>query len=225
MDEKKPKAARESLTKGQLEGPEAIEFLALLQTVTEDGRILDEEVAALNEWLSHNRDSAITGVVYLRESVEAVLEDGRVSEAERAWLQTAIETVMPQEERSVATMRRREAKADDRAAQAEATADAREQAKKDRPINRFDFMVAGAQHEGRAVVIQAHCQVVDDVFLVREPNNKFSRHAILCGSRMEWISATSPRPMLSASLPSLMKAPAILPASRRFSRAERHRSR
>ncbi len=177
MDEKKPNTARQSLTKEQLEAPEAIELLALLQTVTEDGRILDEEVAALNEWLSDNRDSAIAGIVYLRESVEAVLEDGRVTEKERAWLQAAIETVMAQEERSIAAMRRRGAEADDGTTEATAVGEEREQ--RNRPITRFDFLVAGARREGMAEVIKAHCKVEDDVFLLREPDSEVSRHTIL----------------------------------------------
>lgn len=47
MDETKKRIPRKSLTKKQLEEPEALELLALLQSITADGRLLDEEIASL----------------------------------------------------------------------------------------------------------------------------------------------------------------------------------
>lgn len=179
MEQQEPRNPRKSLTRKQLEEPEALELLALLQTVTEDGRVLDEEIAALNEWLSDNAGSTLPAITYLRESVEAVLEDGRVSIEERAWLQKAVETVLPREEREFAAMRRREAKADDRRAAADEQALERELAKKSRPIASFDFMVAGVHHEGRAEIVRSHCRAHYDAFLVREPDNRYSRNATL----------------------------------------------
>jgi hypothetical protein len=98
-------------------------------------------------------------------------------------LQKTIETVMPSEERGVAQMRRREAAADDRAEEAQvraqARAEAKEAAQRRRPVARFDFMVAGVQHEGRGAAVRNHCRADDFVELVRERGNRYSRNAIL----------------------------------------------
>src|SRR5690606_37108687 len=103
-----------------------------------------------------NQSSELPAVIYLREAVSKVLEDGQVSTEERAWLQKAVETVLPKEERQFAAMRRREAKSEMRAAELEEKAREREAAKKDQPAARFDFMVAGVHHEGRASLVSAH---------------------------------------------------------------------
>jgi hypothetical protein len=54
-----PETPRKSLTKSQLETAEAVELLALLQTVTEDGRVLEDEIAALRQWLDDNASSEL----------------------------------------------------------------------------------------------------------------------------------------------------------------------
>lgn len=179
MDQKPPRTPRKSLTRSQLEAAEAVELLGLLQTITADGRLLDEEIKALRDWLSQNANSELPAVIHLRDAVETALADGRVSDEERTWLHETVETVLPREERSVAAMRRREAKADERAAAAQAKLDARELAQKSKPLTRFDFMVAGVLHEGRAEVVRKYCREDDAVFLVREPSNRHSRNAIL----------------------------------------------
>lgn len=179
MQQKGPRTPRKSLTQAELAEPEAIELLSFLQTVTEDGRVLDEEIEALDEWLLQNAGSTLPAVAYLRESVEAVLEDGRITAEERVWLQKAVETVMPREDRKFAAMRRREAKADDRRDAADETSLANEAAKMGRPLARFEFMVAGVLHNGRADIVCSHCRVEDEVFLAREPGNPYSSNAIL----------------------------------------------
>jgi hypothetical protein len=174
---------RKSLTKSQLDSPEALELLALLQTVTEDGHLLDEEVKALRAWLDDNASSDLPAVAHLRDVVGACLEDGAVSPEERAWLYKAIETVMPREHRDLAAVRRREATAEARAAAAEsrarAKAEGRAAAERRRPLARFDFMVAGVSYEGRAKAVRANCRDDDFVDLVRELGNRHSRNAIL----------------------------------------------
>lgn len=179
MEQSRSRQPRKSLTRSQLETAEAVELLALLQTVTADGRLLDEEIEGVREWLAQNAASDLPAVAHLRDAVEAVLEDGRVSDEERVWLQQAVETVLPREDRSIAAMRRREAKADERAAAAKAKEEARELARQSRPIARFDFMVAGVLHENRGETVKRHCREEDPAFLIREPSNRYSANAIL----------------------------------------------
>jgi hypothetical protein len=101
MDNPNERTPRKSLTKKQLEDPMALDLLALLQTMTFDGKILEPEIALLNQWLDDHKTSSIPGIAYLRESVQTVLADGRVTDQERAWLQKAVETVLPKEEREI----------------------------------------------------------------------------------------------------------------------------
>jgi len=173
---------RKSLTKSQLQEPVALELLALLQTITSDGRLLEEEVQLLKQWLDDNRESALPAIEHLRGAVETVLADGRVSPQECAWLQKAVETVLPREERDLAALRRREAVAEERqlaAEEKERLAEQRAELRRlNRPITRFDVMVAGVLHEGRAVVIERFVAELDTVYLAREPKNPFSPNAI-----------------------------------------------
>jgi hypothetical protein len=170
---------RSSLTRAQLLEPEALDLLALLQTITSDGRLLNPEIRAIDDWLADHSASTLPAVAYLRTAVKAVLEDCRVTAEERAWLQTAIETVLPREERQIAVLRRRDAAAD--AGQRTATQRAlqAELARLCRPIASFDFMVAGVLYDGRSLIIESHVREGDGVFLVRQPNNQHSPNATL----------------------------------------------
>jgi hypothetical protein len=159
--------------------PEALDLLALLQTITRDGRLLNPEISVINDWLADHPASALPAVAYLRTAVQAVLEDCRVTAEERAWLQRAIETALPREERQVAIQRRLEAEAEaDRRATAQQELQ-REFARLCRPIAMFDFMVAGIFYEGRPAIIEAHVREGDSVFLVRQPDNQHSPNATL----------------------------------------------
>jgi predicted transcriptional regulator len=175
-----PKAApRTSLTRKQLLDSDALDLLALLQTVTHDGRLLNQEIRAIDDWLADHATSTLPAVAYLRAAVRTVLADCRVTSDERAWLQTAIETVLPREERQVAIARRREAEAD---AGRHLTAQRELQqqfARLCRPVATFDFMVAGASYDGRPAIIEAHVREGDTVLLVRQHDNQYSPNATL----------------------------------------------
>jgi hypothetical protein len=177
MDESTGRSPRKSLTKKQLEDPVALDLLALLQTVTSDGKLLEPEVLQLKQWLDDQKASSIPAIVHLRESVEAVLADGRVTDEERAWLQKAVETVLPREQRELAALRRREAVADKRretAAEKERQAEIK---RRSQPVAGFDFMVAGVHYEDRASIIKRFVKQGDTVFLAREPANQYSPNA------------------------------------------------
>jgi hypothetical protein len=45
---------RRSITKRQRETAWGAELLSICQTITEDGRLLDDEIHALNDWLEAN---------------------------------------------------------------------------------------------------------------------------------------------------------------------------
>ena len=66
---------RTSLTKCQLEGLVALDLLALLQTVTSDGKLLDAEIHSLKEWLEDHRVSPLPAIQHLISKVEDVLHE------------------------------------------------------------------------------------------------------------------------------------------------------
>lgn len=185
------RAPRRSLTASQLrDNPDAIELLAILQGIASDGRVRAEEIHDLQKWLDAQRASELPAIAYLRECVETVLEDGHVSDAERRFVQDAVEKVMPKEHRDVAALLRREAKAADRAEDLRL-------AELNQPLDRFDFMVAGVLHQGRARIVDEHVMPGDRVDLIRQPNNGYSRNAILvrhsCGAVIGYVPETEAR--------------------------------
>ena len=99
---------RLSLTKSQLETPAVLDLLQLLQSVTADGRVTDAEIGALGEWLRQHAATPVPAMGYLTDVVQRVLVDGRISDEERAWVQKAVETVLPTTPRQEAAVRRRE---------------------------------------------------------------------------------------------------------------------
>jgi hypothetical protein len=168
----KPQAKpRISLTKAQLEAPAALDLLAMLQTITSDGKVLESEIHSLREWLHNQRGSEIPAIQHLIGVVEMVLQDGRITDQEREWLQKSIETVLPREQREIAILRRRERTADEKKEKAE-------EKRKSTPIADFDFMVAGVFYEGRQSVVSRFVKVGDIVFLLRDLKNKYSRNAV-----------------------------------------------
>ncbi len=133
---------------------------------------------SLNDFLQAEQDSQIPAVQYLIDLVKTVLEDNRISEQEREYLQRSIETVLPREERDIAVLRRRERVADQKRIKAEQKARQTEIERNSRPILTFDFMVAGVTHEGRGEIVELFAEDGDPVALIRDHGNKHSRNAI-----------------------------------------------
>src|SRR3954447_14534458 len=90
-----PPKRRLSITKLQRETEAVIELISLCQTVTEDGSLSDEEIAALREWLKDQAGAELPARDFLEETVARILADGVVTEEERDELWRAIESVLP----------------------------------------------------------------------------------------------------------------------------------
>lgn len=166
-----PTRRRLSLTKKQIEAGPGVELLSLLQTVTADGHLLDDEVLALREWLDQNRQADLPSIQYLTGTVMKILADGVVTDDERSELFDAIEKVLPPEIRK-STRIRREAIAYVEAVESPLSIDG------SRPIETYDFMVAGVSYEGRPNVIRRHAKAGDPVYLSRDRTNRYSRNAV-----------------------------------------------
>ncbi|HRI86733.1 MAG TPA: HIRAN domain-containing protein [Candidatus Hydrogenedentes bacterium] len=159
----------------------AVELLNLCQSITADGTITDTEIGELRKWLESATKSELPAVGFLRDIVALICRDGKIDNEERKQLYSAIETVLPTELRRFAKQRRRIVEALEKAEQRKKTATERELQRLERkasvPLIHADFMVAGVSYEGRGDIVAEHVYEGMTVFLVREPNNKYSKYA------------------------------------------------
>lgn len=176
------KNRRLSLTKTQRHTAAGAELLALCQTATEDGSLSDEEIAGLCEWLKDNKGTDLPAILFLTETVESILSDGRVTKEERNALYSAVEAILPPDVRKGAVSNRRavereeqSAKRREREAQRQKAAAERE---RNRPAGSWNFMVAGVRYENRPALIKQYVEEDDPAFIIRDRGNGFSRNAI-----------------------------------------------
>lgn len=152
-----------SLTARQQASDAGVELIELCSTITEDGRLLDHEIAALRDWSERNRDVELPARAFLTEKIKRAITVGVISDADRAELQVAIEKVLPPEVRRTPKSVPRVADAADR----------------NLPLETYEFLVADTRTNDRSTVIARYAFNGDEVVLVRDPYNPHSRHAIL----------------------------------------------
>lgn len=170
---------RISLTKAQLRTELGAELLSLCESVTADGRLAPEEAEGLREWLDEAADAVdLPAASHLREVVERVLADGKITSDECREVYRAIEAVLPPEVRRQAAAARKEIEAAEREEAKAAREQEREERRRDVQIAAANFMVAGVRHEGRGDVIAQYANVGDPVRLSRDRGNRHSRFAI-----------------------------------------------
>jgi hypothetical protein len=175
--------SRLSLTKAQAQTAAGAELLALCQTVTEDGSLSEGEIAGLRSWLEENRSVGFPSIEHLSRIIEGVISDGKVTDEGRKSIYEAIESVLPPEARREAAERRRTAEADLRnEIRAEREGEKRRQRderERQKPVASFSRVwVAGVRYENRAEIVRSHVSLDDQVFLIRDRENKFSKNAI-----------------------------------------------
>ena len=88
-------AQRVTLTKKQLQEGVGAELFSLCQAIAADGELSREEILQLRSWLVDNRDADLPGIAFLNETLERIVADGRVSQAEQRELLVAIEPLAP----------------------------------------------------------------------------------------------------------------------------------
>jgi hypothetical protein len=117
---------RVSLSAKQQASDAGIELIELCNTITEDGRLLDQEIEALRSWSDRNRYVDLPSRELLREKIRRVIAVGAISDADRTELQVAIERVLPPEARHTPKSQPRVAEMVDR----------------NLPLDTFEFLVA-----------------------------------------------------------------------------------
>ena len=187
---------RLSITKLQRQSAAGADLIALCQTITEDGSLSQEEVAALKQWLDDHGATDFPARDYLFHTIERIVADGNVTLDERRELYRAIETILPADLRSPVTAKRRgieQAATDQARAEREAGKQAeRDERERSRPVGSWNFMVAGVRYEGRPQVITEYASPDDAVYLIRDRENRFSRNAVevrLWNGIADWIRA------------------------------------
>lgn len=167
---------RPSITKLQRQSAAGADLISLCQTVTADGRLADEEVSALNQWVEDHAAVDLPARDFLFTTIRRILADGKVTDDERTELYQAIETVLPPDVRADVRGRRRVVETAARAARRQQRQRTPVR-KRQRTVGAWNFMVAGCRYEGRPSVIRDYAVPGDAVRLVRDSGNRFSRHA------------------------------------------------
>jgi hypothetical protein len=139
----------------------AAELYSLLEIVTADGRLSDEEVRELAEWLNANRSIVMPKLETLRALAEQILADGVITTIERRELQKAVERILPLDARQTAKERRAAADAVDKLNQRAEREAERVLRLANRPVTRPSFMVAGVLYEDRAAIVDAYAREGD----------------------------------------------------------------
>lgn len=157
------------------------ELLTLLETVTGDGVVTEDEAKALKDWLDLNQaEQGIPGIEFLRTTVNQVLADGKVTPEEKVAVYKAVERVLPTEARRQARERRTAIEALEKANRRDTRKAQSEQKRLEREsrVESPNFMVAGVTHEGRAPIVRRYVRENAPAFLARDPGNPHDRNAI-----------------------------------------------
>jgi hypothetical protein len=176
------RSRRVSLTKTQRQTEIGVELISLCQSFTEDGSLSGEEIHGLLAWLEANQSSDLPAIGFLSETVQKVLEDGKVTKEERQAVYKALETVLPPEIRKEAVARRRVIKSEEknqkRALRDQEKQEKREERERNRTLGSWNFMVAGVRYENRPALIDKYVRADNIAYLKRDKSNKFSTNAI-----------------------------------------------
>jgi hypothetical protein len=153
-----------ALTARQREARAGIELLVLCNTITENGRLFDDELAALDEWKQTHRESTLQGREQLTHTIDRILADGMVGDAERAELREVVDRILPLELRQTVKRKR-------------GLFDSGEHARIV-PTESYNFILASARGDRRSAEVARYATDGDEVLLVRDPQNRHSRNAI-----------------------------------------------
>lgn len=168
--------ARVSLTAAQIQEGLGAELFSLCQGITADGKLTKAEVITLGLWLRSNKDAPMPGIAMLSETLNRIIADGRVTREEEKELLEAIEKVLPVSYRKEARAARMAVRSERLAKEKVAKSEIKERS---RPVEWFDFMVAGVGFDGRDQLVTRNLQAGSRVRVSPEPDNAYDRHAVL----------------------------------------------
>jgi hypothetical protein len=182
----------------------ALELVEICNTMTHDGRILDEAIAELKDWTRHYADLELMSRPVVRRTINKIFQTGQISDAERSDLYLNIEKLLPRELQQALRGKR----------------SAPEPADRDRGLSleAYDFVVSETHYEDRTTAIVRYASMGDDLLLMRDPNNACSPNAIVLrlpsGFDVGFVpeyTARSLAPYLDAGYPYRARIRRILP--------------
>jgi hypothetical protein len=93
------------LNEVQLRRESAQHLLTLLEEISADGYLSDEEILQLGEWLEMEEDRRIPAMTFLRSLIGDILSDNAIVDSERLEILHAVLRIMPDEESRIARLR------------------------------------------------------------------------------------------------------------------------
>jgi HIRAN domain len=171
-----------------------LDLLAIGDPISENGRLLPGEVAALNEWLATYTTGALVTQDQIVSTLQRVLSVGMITDSERVALRSAIDRGLPPDTREAVRTVRKPGPA--------------KRMPDDVPIDSYRFIVAGTRELERSTHISRYAFEGDEVLLVRDSKNARSRSAVivrlLAGFDIGYVSELDARtmaPHLDENLP------------------------
>jgi HIRAN domain len=143
----------------------ALELVEICNTMTHDGRILDESIAELKEWTRHYADLELINRPVVRRTISEIFQTGEINDAERSELYLNIEKLLPRELQHALRGKRGAPEPADRV--------------RGLSLEAYDFVVSETHYEDRTTAIVRYATVGDDLLLMRDPENACSPNAIV----------------------------------------------
>ena len=143
----------------------ALELVEICNTMTHDGRILDESIAELRDWARHYSDLELMTRPVVRRTVDKIFKTGEISDAERSELYLNIEKLLPRELQQALRGKRGAPEPADRA--------------RGLSLEAYDFVVSETHYDDRTTAIVRYASLGDDLLLMRDPENACSSNAIV----------------------------------------------
>ena len=141
------------------------ELLGLFQTAAADGRLLGQDILALQDWLNCYQETELPEGDAIRALVRRAVTVGSISDGGRQELYQAIDKLLP---RDVAAMLRSKRRTAALALHVSG-----------RPTETQDFVVAATLYEDRAMSIARYAFEGDEVMLVRDYDYPHSDNAVM----------------------------------------------
>ena len=157
--------SRDLLPAQQRASEATAELLGLFQTATKGGKLLGQDILALQDWLGCYQDAELSEGDAVRELVRRVSAAGSISDGDRQELYQAIDKTLPRDVAAMLRSRRRGA--------------ALALHVSGRPTESEDFVVAATLYEGRAMSIARYAFEGDEVLLIRDYDYPHSDNAIM----------------------------------------------
>jgi hypothetical protein len=143
----------------------ALELVEICNTMTHDGRILDESIAELRDCVRHYSDLELMTRPVVRRTIDKIFKTGEITDAERSELYLNIEKLLPRELQQALRGKRNAPEPADRA--------------RGLSLEAYDFVVSETHYEDRTTAIVRYATQGDDLLLMRDPENACSSNAIV----------------------------------------------